>query len=296
MQKYEIFMFRALRSEKVSITLYLKYRFAEVAQLVEHRLPKPRVAGSSPVFRSIVMMILYRIYQFLIMIPLMAVITFVTAILTILVSIIGAGRYWAYVLPKWWARAFCLLSFVRVKVVGRDRISQGQSYVFVANHQGYFDIPLMLTQLDKPNPLVAKKEIQKIPMIRGWMEQLHCVFLDRDDPRQSMECLRQAQELLGQGYSVVIFPEGTRNSGGPLGEFKAGAIRMATRAGVPVVPVCIDGSHLLMKKGSLWIHPAKVNIRILPPISTEGMARDEIRALPEQLRQQISDELDRLRG
>ena len=82
--------------------------------------------------------------------------------------------------------------------------------VFVANHQGYFDIPLMLTQLDKPNPLVAKKEIQKIPMIRGWMEQLHCVFLDRDDPRQSMECLRQAQELLGQGYSVVIFPEGTR--------------------------------------------------------------------------------------
>ena len=111
-----------------------------------------------------------------------------------------------------------------------------------------------------------------------------------------MECLRQAQELLGQGYSVVIFPEGTRNSGGPLGEFKAGAIRMATRAGVPVVPVCIDGSHLLMKKGSLWIHPAKVNIRILPPISTEGMARDEIRALPEQLRQQISDELDRLRG
>ena len=162
---------------------------------------------------------------------------------------------------------------------------------------GYmFDIPLMLTQLDKPNPLVAKKEIQKIPMIRGWMEQLHCVFLDRDDPRQSMECLRQAQELLGQGYSVVIFPEGTRNSGGPLGEFKAGAIRMATRAGVPVVPVCIDGSHLLMKKGSLWIHPAKVNIRILPPISTEGMARDEIRALPEQLRRQISDELDRLRG
>ena len=79
---------------------------------------------------------------------------------------------------------------------------------------------------------------------------------------------------------MVIFPEGTRNSGGPLGEFKAGAIRMATRAGVPVVPVCIDGSHLLMKKGSLWIHPAKVNIRILPPISTEGMARDEIRDCP----------------
>ena len=86
----------------------------------------------------------------------------------------------------------------------------------------------MLTQLDKPNPIVAKKEIMKLPMIRGWMEQLRCVFLDREDPRKSMESLKTAQELLGKGYSVTIFPEGTRNSGGELGEFKAGAIRVAT--------------------------------------------------------------------
>ena len=156
-----------------------------------------------------------------------------------------------------WAGRLLRLAGAEITTTGRENIPEGP-VVFVANHQGYFDIPLMLTQLDKPNPIVAKKEIMKLPMIRGWMEQLRCVFLDREDPRKSMESLKSAQELLGKGYSVTIFPEGTRNSGGELGEFKAGAIRVATRAHVPVVPVCIDGSYKLMKKGSLWIHPAKV--------------------------------------
>lgn len=193
-----------------------------------------------------------------------------------------------------WAGRLLRLAGAEITTTGRENIPEGP-VVFVANHQGYFDIPLMLTQLDKPNPIVAKKEIMKLPMIRGWMEQLRCVFLDREDPRKSMESLKSAQELLGKGYSVTIFPEGTRNSGGELGEFKAGAIRVATRAYVPVVPVCIDGSYKLMKKGSLWIHPAKVKIRILPAISTEGMSREEIRALPEQLREQIGNGIEQLR-
>ena len=193
-----------------------------------------------------------------------------------------------------WAGRLLRLAGAEITTTGRENIPEGP-VVFVANHQGYFDIPLMLTQLDKPNPIVAKKEIMKLPMIRGWMEQLRCVFLDREDPRKSMESLKSAQELLGKGYSVTIFPEGTRNSGGELGELKAGAIRVATRAHVPVVPVCIDGSYKLMKKGSLWIHPAKVKIRILPAISTEGMSREEIRALPEQLREQIGNGIEQLR-
>lgn len=193
-----------------------------------------------------------------------------------------------------WAGRLLRLAGAEITTTGRENIPEGP-VVFVANHQGYFDIPLMLTQLDKPNPIVAKKEIMKLPMIRGWMEQLRCVFLDREDPRKSMESLKSAQELLGKGYSVTIFPEGTRNSGGELGEFKAGAIRVATRAHVPVVPVCIDGSYKLMKKGSLWIHPAKVKIRILPAISTEEMSREEIRALPEQLREQIGNGIKQLR-
>lgn len=194
-----------------------------------------------------------------------------------------------------WASHLLKLAGAKIHTEGKENIPNGP-VVFVANHQGYFDIPLMLTQMDKPNPLIAKKEIQKIPMIRSWMTQLRCIFMDRENARQSMDSLKQAQELLKQGYSVVVFPEGTRNNGGELGEFKAGAIRIATRTGVPIVPVCIEGSHRLMGKGSLWIHPAQVSIKILPPVQTEELSKEQIRALPEQLRQMIAEELEQLKA
>lgn len=193
-----------------------------------------------------------------------------------------------------WASRLLSLAGAKIETRGKENIPEGP-VVFIGNHQGYFDIPLMITQMDKPNPLIAKKEIQKIPMIRSWMKELRCIFIDRQDARQSMDCLKQAQELLKEGYSVVIFPEGTRNNGGELLEFKAGAIRMATRAGVPIVPVCIEGSYRLMGKGSLWIHPADVKIQILPPVSTENLSREEIRALPEKLREMVADGVNRLK-
>lgn len=151
----------------------------------------------------------------------------------------------------------------------------------------------MLTQLDAPHGLVAKKEIAGLPLVRGWMRLLHCVFLDREDPRKAMAALNEAIENLKKGYSIAIFPEGTRNKGeeGTLQEFKGGAFRIATKAKAPVVPVAITGSRDIMENNHMWMHPAHVTIRILPPIETEGLTREEIKALPERTAEAIRQNL-----
>ena len=193
-----------------------------------------------------------------------------------------------------WASRLMKLAGVTITVTGRENIPAGRPCVFAANHRSYYDIPLMLTQMDGPHGLIAKKEVNAIPLVRGWMRMLHCVFLDREDPRKAMAALAEGTENLKKGYSMTIFPEGTRNKGeeGTLLEFKGGAFRMATKAKAPVVPVAITGSRDIMENHHMLMHPAHVTIRILPPIETAGLSREELKALPAQTADMIFKNLE----
>ena len=187
-----------------------------------------------------------------------------------------------------WCSRLLRLAGATVEVVGLENIPQ-EPVVFVANHQGYFDIPLLLTSLDKPHGMVAKEAIGKLPIICDWMRLLGCVFIDRSNARQSVAALGEAAQRLTQDKrSFIIFPEGTRSKGGPVGEFKSGGFKIAFKAGVPVLPVCIDGSWQLMEKNHNWIRPASVRITILPLIPTQGLSRDEMKAIVPTVEQQIA--------
>ena len=192
-----------------------------------------------------------------------------------------------------WAGKLLRLAGVTVTVTGKENIPKGRPCVFVGNHRSYYDIPLVLTQLDKPHALVSKKEVAKIPLVRGWMRLLHCVFLDREDPRKAMAALNEAIDLVKKGYSLTIFPEGTRNKGaeGSLLEFKSGAFRVATKAKAPIVPLAITGSRDIMENHHMFMHPAHVTIRVLEPIETEGLTKEEIRALPQRTAEAIARHL-----
>lgn len=190
-----------------------------------------------------------------------------------------------------WANALLHLTGVTVTVAGRENIPPDCAVVFTPNHQSDYDIPLMLTQAGNPPALVAKIETRKIPLVRTWMELLDCIFIDRDNPRQALGAMHAVGSVLDKGINVVVFPEGTRSKGGPLGTFKSGAFKMACKAGAVVVPVVIDGSYKAMEANHNLMCPAHVCITFLPPIETATLDRSAQRALPQQVSALIAQHL-----
>jgi 1-acyl-sn-glycerol-3-phosphate acyltransferase len=190
-----------------------------------------------------------------------------------------------------WAKDLLKLAGARVKVIGAENVPLDGAVLFVSNHQGNFDIPILLGCIDKPKAFVAKIEMLKMPMIRTWMKHMSCVFLDRHDLRQSLRVMNEAGENLKKGYSMVVFPEGTRSKGKAMGEFKAGSLRIAVKANVPIVPITIKGSFKLMEQNGFIIKPADVEVIISEPIETIGLTKEQVNGLNEKVRSIIASKL-----
>jgi len=190
-----------------------------------------------------------------------------------------------------WSRKLLKLSGNTVSVKGLENIPKDRAVLFVGNHQSNFDIPILLGHIDTPKGFIAKVELAKFPFISTWMPMMNCVFMDRNDMRQSAKAIMQGIKNLKNGYSMVVFPEGTRTDDGVLLEFKPGALKLATKSGAPIVPITINGSKEIMKKGQKVIRPAHVEIIIDKPIEiTDEMKQDTI-ALSEHVKSIIANNL-----
>lgn len=195
-------------------------------------------------------------------------------------------------LRKWYDKAmtaFPKYLGIELTVTGRENLSRDHAVIFVSNHQSYPDPITIFYALGFPCSVLAKKEVEKIPFICGWMEVLDCVYIDREDARKSLTALKQASDNVKSGKSIIIFPEGTRTHDGTLGEFKAGAFRVAETTHAPIVPVRLCNMHNVMRRGSLKINRANVRVDILPEIDISQMSKMEIRALPEKIKEMIAD-------
>ena len=226
-------------------------------------------------------MILYRIYQFLIMMPILLVATILTATLTILFSMIGLGRSMGYYVPMVWARLFCALTLVRVTVKGRENITKGQSYVFVANHQGAYDIFSIYGYLGHNFRWMMKKSLEKIPLVGYSCKVSGHIMVDRSSAKGVKSTIQTAEKRLAGGMSVVVFPEGARTPDGELHAFKKGAFFLATEFRLPVVPISIKGSYDVMPRWAKLPHWGHITLIIHQPIMPQEEGHDLPRLMEE---------------
>ena len=178
-----------------------------------------------------------------------------------------------------------------VEVIGTENLPTDTNVVFISNHQGNFDIPLLMAYIDKPKGFISKIEAKKIPIVVKWMELIHCVFMDRSTLKGSAGAIIEGIKVLKAGHSLVIFPEGTRSLSNQMGEFKHASFKLATKPGIPIVPVTIDGSYKIMEENHNHIKPAHVKLTIHPVITTKGLSKDELAALPDQVYHTIASAL-----
>ncbi len=222
---------------------------------------------------------LYRIYQLFIALPVILVATIVTAISVIIGCTIGNGHFWGYYPGKWWSRVIIRVLLLPVKVEGREHLDPKQSYVFVSNHQGAFDIFLIYGYLSRNFKWMMKRQLRNIPLVGKACEASHQIFVDKRGPSKIKETYDKARTTLRDGMSVMVFPEGARTFTGHMGVFRRGAFMLADEIQLPVVPLTINGSFNVMPrmrdmKWVLW-HPLKLTIHHPIPPKGKGLEAEK---------------------
>ncbi|RXE73467.1 1-acyl-sn-glycerol-3-phosphate acyltransferase [Muribaculaceae bacterium Isolate-013 (NCI)] len=212
------------------------------------------------------MLILYRIYQFVIMIPMIVALTIVTGLITVVGSLLGGGRFWGYWPAHVWAKLCTWLTLVRVTVSGRGNIDPHTSYVFVANHQGAYDIFAVYGFLNHNFKWLMKAGLRKFPVIGVACAAAGHVFVDNSSPSAIRRTMAKAERTLQGGMSVVVFPEGSRTRTGRMRPFHKGAYQLSMEFGLPVVPVTIDGAFDVLPRGSWLPRPGRIKLTIHPPV------------------------------
>ena len=208
---------------------------------------------------------LFCAYQWLIVLPILIVATFLCATVTIIGCQINKD-WWSYYPPKWWARLWCHLLFVKVEVRGKELIDRKTSYVFVANHQGAFDIFSIYGFLDHDFKWMMRKGLANIPLVGYACRVAGHIMVDKSSPEALKQTMDTAKERLQGGKSLVVFPEGRRTPDGKMHEFKNGAYRLAVDFKLPVVPITIDGSYKVMPRTTVNITPGKIILTLHEPI------------------------------
>lgn len=186
------------------------------------------------------------------------------------------------------------ISGSKVTIIGEENVPTDTPVLYIANHRSYFDILLTYSRCPIRTGYVAKKEIEKVPLLSIWMRYLHCLFLDRKDIKQGLKTILTAIDKVKSGISICIFPEGTRNRNADstnLLEFHEGSFKIATKAKCPIIPIAINNSAEIFEAHFPKISPAKVVVEYGKPIYPDELSKEDKKHIGEYTRNIIQEML-----
>ncbi len=197
-------------------------------------------------------------------------------------GLIDGRGFWAHRCAQLWARLILATSGTRIRLHGRPLPPEGESCIFVANHSSIYDVPILFTSLPRQLRIMAKAALGYVPFIGWHLHRSGHVLVNRRNPGAGI--FKRMQRMARSGASLVVFPEGSRTLDGAVHRFKGGIFLLAIENGLPIVPVSVAGSRVVMPKGRFMVCPATVDVTVHEAIPTKGLTRDDARALAERAR------------
>ena len=209
------------------------------------------------------------------LIPAVSVYTIVLGTASLLSSVFDRRGDVGHRCARAWSWLILKTTGVQVRVTGLERLDPSRSYIFAANHQSLYDIPILFASLPFQLRIIAKASLGRIPFMGWHLQRTGHVLVDRSKPGAGI--MKRMTRLVRQQHSLIVFPEGTRSTDGTVARFKGGTFLIALEAGLPVVPISIQGSRHVMFRGRLMVCPGRVTVTVHEPIETSGVPRDTVR-------------------
>ena len=220
------------------------------------------------------------------LIPAISLYTIVLGTISVVSTLFDRSGNFGHACARAWSRLILWTTGVKVRVDGLERLDPSRSYVFAANHQSIYDIPIVFASLPFQLRIIAKESLGRIPFMGWHLRRTGHVLVDRS--RAGAGTVKKMARLVAEGHSLIVFPEGTRSVDGAVAPFKGGSFVIALDAGLPIVPISIVGSRHVMRKGELMVRPGAVTLVVHDPIETAGRERDAAREVATSVREVVA--------
>ena len=219
----------------------------------------------------------------------------------LVLCLLGKVEKWRYKtdlialrIVQWAFRCMLFIAGTKTTVIGEENVPKDQPVLYIPNHRSYFDILLLYSRVPGLTGFVSKDSMRKFYLLRDWMKKLHCLFLNRENPREGLKTILEGIENIKNGISMCIFPEGTRNkTDGEMLPFKEGSMKMAEKTGCLVIPVALSNTAEIFENHMPWIRSCKVVIEYGTPIDPKTLSRQEQKHLGAMCRDRIQEMLDK---